>query len=72
MRIILFILLSTATAFAEDLEGYVLRHDYQGTDYYWVHDGAFRPGTDQYGSWAVPVPGNCTASGPLGDSSNRE
>jgi len=26
------------TIHAEDLQGYVLRHNWWGVDYYWVHD----------------------------------
>lgn len=36
----LFLILFTTNAFAEDLMGYVLRHNYWGVDYYWVHDSS--------------------------------
>jgi hypothetical protein len=38
--IALFLILFTTNAFAEDLMGYVLRHNYWGVDYYWVHDSS--------------------------------
>ena len=41
MRLILIVfalVLMAAAAAAEDQMGYVLRHDWWGVDYYWVHD----------------------------------
>lgn len=38
--IVLIILLIYSHAFAEDWMGYVLRHNYWGVPYYWVHDSS--------------------------------
>jgi hypothetical protein len=34
----MFLLLIYHVSFGEDLQGYVLRHNWWGVDYYWVHD----------------------------------
>jgi len=39
-KIIFLMLFFTTPVLAEDLMGYVLRHNYWGVNYYWVHDSS--------------------------------
>lgn len=45
--IVFIALLIFSQAYAEDLMGYVLRYNYWGAPYYWVHDGSH---------WGEPTP----------------